>query len=448
MTFFFTTLFMVLVFWRPQEWLVPQMYGYPVLDVVFYMSILSLVMEVDQGKMRFDWNAPILLLLSGLFVAVIMSHAAHTYFGGILDAIPVVGKLCMFTLLLFCVLDKPHRFRIVAILFVVMSCVMAKHALLQAERGFGFAFAPPLWVPQIGGKPPHTRSMFFGIFGDPNDLAQILATSIPLIFMIPKKRSFFWFLIGGMIVWYLFQALLATHSRGGLVAVTASAAVVLILLLPARWLPFAIGVSTLAALSLCTVAGPYMDESAHDRVVFWGLANEMFKQNLVFGIGFDMFWQVTGDSRAAHNAFVLCYTELGLFGYWFWFTMILTGILGVWRARMALENVDDPEARWIKRMSGLAIAAVVGYCASSYFLSRSFVYPLFFLFALMAAVPVLTHKYLPTDHPPLIRLKQDVFLLGTAGTVASILYVYFSIVLLNKAFYGDSFSTMSGGAYG
>jgi hypothetical protein len=78
---------------------------------------------------------------------------------------------------------------------------------------------------------------------------------------------------------------------------------------------------------------------------------------------------------------------------------------------------------------------MVGYCASSFFIGRAFVYPMFFLFGILGALPAVAQTLLPDDHPPLIRVGKDLFFWGTVGSLGSILYIYLSIVLLNKAGY-------------
>jgi len=435
MTFFFTSIFMILVFWRPQEWLIPWLYGWPLLDAIVFISLLALLVESDQGYVRFPRDVPQVYLLVGLWCAAVMSHLAHTYFAGMMETIPEVFKVCFFTVLLFCVLSKPSRLRAVAFMFVAMACLMAVHAILQEKRGYGFAWQRPLYIPAMLGNPAHTRSMFFGIFEDPNDTAQFLATSIPLAFVIQKRQTFIGFLMACGIATLLMLAVLTTHSRGGMIASVAVFAVMGILLLPARWFPALMMVLLGTALLLCPLSAAYLDMSAHDRVVFWGMANEQFKHNLLFGIGYGMFWQVASE-RAAHNAFVSCYTTLGVFGYWFWFGLLHLAVLGAWRTRIALRRPESLEQKWMKRFSGLSIAAMTGFCASAYFLSRDFVYPLFFLFALLGAIPYVATRLLPEDHPPLVHVRRDLMVTGTIGALGSIVYIYFSIVLLNRAFYG------------
>jgi len=438
MTFFFISLFTFLVFWRPQEWLVPWMYGVPMLDVVMWLSLLGFVVEVNEGRIRFPRNSPVLYMLLGLWASAVFSHIVHFFFKGMMDTIPEVFKICFFTAVLFCVLDSAKRLRFMALIFVVMSCVMAVHALMQQKLGYGFAGSEPMYDLRLGADTPTIRSIFFGIFEDPNDLAQIFATSIPFGFILTKRRSLSGFILGCAIAFLLVQGIIATHSRSGIVALTGVFAVLFILFLPSRWMPVLLVVLLVGALIMCVFAGKFMDISAHDRVVFWGYANQTFKSSIVnslFGIGYNMFWQVAED-RAAHNAFVSCYTEIGLLGYWFWFGLIFLGITGAWRTRVALSNPATPEQAWVRRFAGLCLAATVGFLASGYFLSRTFLYPLFFLIAMLAALPLVADKLLPQGHGPFVRPFRDLIVLNTLVTILSVAYIYISIIILNRAFGG------------
>jgi len=435
MTFFFTLLFMFMVFWRPQDWLVTALYGWPVLDVVVSVAMLSLVLEVDQGSLRFPRRVPQVYILIGLWFATLMSHVPSTYFGGLMATLPETFKVCFYTLLLICALDRPARIRTVARMLVVMSLFMSVHAILQHEREYGFGPILPMYVPAYLGKSAEIRTRFYGIFNDPNDMAQMFAASVPLSFVLFRRGGFFSFLVGVACSVVLGFALWTTHSDGGLVSLVVVLGIMVISWFPARWSPRLMILAIVGGLALCPLSSAFMDVAAHERVIYWGLANEVFKSNMLFGIGEGMFWQVA-KSRASHNAFVCCYTELGLFGYWFWFSLLVLGILGCWRVRRLLAGRRDGEARWLYRFSAMALAAVTGFAASSYFLSRTFVYPFFFLFGVLAALPRVTEDHLPEVTEPIVKLDSPTVLFLTLGSVGSVIYIYISILLLNKAWYG------------
>lgn len=431
--------FVFMVFWRPQDWLVPWLQGVPILDVVTFFAVMSFVMEKDEGKVRIPVEMPQINLLFGLWIAALMSHVANTYLQGFLDTFIPAFKMCFFTGLLFCVLDRPERLRNMARIYVSMSCLMTYHALLQQTRGYGFMGQPPVYQAaqddwgEWYGIP---RSQFFGIFEDPNDLAQMLAASVPFAFCLTRRRSFWSLLIGCLISWYLTKGVLATHSRGGLVGLLTGASVVVALILPSKWLPVLMVGILGAWLMICPLSAGHMDMSARDRVVFWGMANQKFKSHPIFGIGYGMFWQVA-DDRAAHNAFVYCYTELGFVGYWLWYTLLELGFLYAWRTRVLISNAVTPEEKWMKMFCGLSIAAMGSFAASSYFLSRAYVYPFLFLFATLGSIPIVVGRLYEGqnyDVSLVVKPKRDVFLVGIMGSAISIFYIYWSIILLNKAY--------------
>ena len=216
----------------------------------------------------------------------------------------------------------------------------------------------------------------------------------------------------------------------------ASVGMQLLLWFPRRWFPYLFTIGIISFLGACPFMGGVLDASAHNRVVWWGMANRQFMHNPIFGLGYEMFWQVTQKGEALHNAYVACYTDLGFFGYWFWFGLLYLGFAGAVRAFYALKGVSDNDAKWLRSLARQILVASFGFCASAYFLSRTFLYPLFFLMAMLAVVPQIARRYLPPDHPPFFPKRKKLFWDITVAAVISIIYIYISCILLNKAFYG------------
>ena len=438
MTFRLTILFILLVFWRPQDWLFPWLWGIPLLDAVFLLSLLTLLIECDERRQRFPTSYPHIYLVVGIWVASVMSQVVHTYFAAAMTVIPLVLKYCAFTVVMITVLDRAERLRTMAILLVGMGCLISVHCLLQQSRGYGFTpwDAPILVIPEDGGA-PYTRSYFYGIFNDPNDTAQILAAAIPFAFAIPRRLTAFKTVLTGGVVALLVMAIQSTHSRGGQVALVVAAGLTVALLFPTGWQKAAMAAVLVGFLALCPYSSSHLDESAHDRVAFWGEANQVFKRQPLFGVGATSILDFvqTDEDMSAHNAFVMCYTEIGLFGYWFWYGLLQLGIVGAWRSRTALKKPQTPEQAWLKRFAGLTVAATGGYFASAFFLTRAFVYPTYFMFGLLGAIPVAAKRILAPDHPPLINVGKDLFLWCTVGTVLSVAYIYTIILILNRIYY-------------
>jgi putative inorganic carbon (hco3(-)) transporter len=431
MTYCITLIFIFLVFWRPQEWLVPELFGWPVLQIITAISLVGLFIGIHERTERFP-KTPAIMLAIGIWFASIMSHVAHGYFQGVLNTYQDTFKISLLLILLLVVISKISRARGVILVFVLAGVLMSTHALLQQATGFGFAGSEPVWVYDYDLKMMKSRSQFFGIFGDPNDLGQFLVCTIPLVFAYPRKLSPVNFMISCGVAWFIFMGLMSTGSRGAQVGLLVVVSSIIIMKFPSRWVPYLAVVGLVSGLVACAVSGSsLLDASARERLDYWGLGNQTFKANPIFGIGYGMFWMVAGD-RAAHNAFVLCYTELGIFGYWFWFSLLQLGIIGCWRTRLAFSRPRTGEQKYMKRLSELSIASMVGFSVGAYFLSRAYTFPYFFLFGLLCAIPMIAERMLPEEHPPLTNYRTDVLGSGTIATLLSIVYVYISILVLNR----------------
>ena len=431
MTFFFTCLFVAIVFWRPQEWLLPWLFGFPLLDLIIVLSLGSMMIEMDQGRVRFPRKAPQIYLSAGLWFAVMMSHISHTYFEGLMWSIGDSFKFCFFTFLLFIVLDSPSRLRKASWLVVALTGMMAVHALMQARTGFGFGGLRPEWSYRAAVDGFVLRTQFYGIFHDANDLAQMLACAIPLTFALTRRRTLFSILLAVGCTYLLTTAMLTTWSRGGLLALYTALGSIVVLRLPARWLPAVVASASVAAVAIVPLLPAWMEGSALNRVIIWGHANQAFIRSPIFGVGYKMFIEAVGGNLSSHNAFLHCYTEIGLFGYWMWLTMMLLAVLGPWRARIALAGHPDPEAQWLRRYAGAILGTVASFAVSSYFLSRAWTFPLFIFFAMGGTVPFVAQRYLPADAPPLIDVRRDVYFFGGLASVGSIIYIYISIRVIH-----------------
>jgi putative inorganic carbon (hco3(-)) transporter len=432
MSFGLVLMFMLAVFWRPQEWLVPALYGLPILDAVTYGAMLGFMLEWDSGRIHVRRNCPQYFLFAGLFMASLMSHIANLYFQGLLDHWITAFRLCLFGILLFGTLDTTAKVRWVVRLMVFMAAFMAIHALLQQSRGYGFGGQPPImsWRPNLARPVP--RSLFYGIFEDPNDLGQFLATAMPLTFLCAKRPTAITRLMAGGLCYLLWLGIDATWSRGSLIGVITACAVLLLRAFPKRWLTGLLVVCCVLGLGLLPLSGKYLESSAMDRVDFWGQANWAFKTHPLFGVGQGMISEYIDEDRTPHNAFVLCYSELGVFGYFFWFTLIVAAAMGLIETIIRIDHNPDPEAIWLYRCGWFSLAALAGFCASSYFLSRAFVFPLFFLTAAFGAVPYIAEQYLEPEDTAMGYSLKDITKIGIPTSLLSIAYVYVSIILINK----------------
>ena len=434
MSYFFLLAFIFFVFWRPQEWLVPALYGWPILDGVVYISVLALLLEWDSGRVPIDKRRPQYFLFIGLFFAALMSHIANTYVEGLLTHWIDAFRICFFGLLLFANMTTVSRLRWASRVFVIMALFMAVHAIQQQRLGYGFGGLRPVLSWRPGLADPVPRSQFYGIFGDPNDLAQMLATAMPLAFIWFRRRGFFGFLVGLGCCWWLYQGVDACWSRGSLLGIAAALGSVVVM----RWGPkrhysLALSVSACVGLLIIPFSGGWAEGSALDRVNFWGEANWVFLTKPIFGVGLNMIREYISENRALHNAFVTAYSELGVFGYFFWFSLIMVAISGLSNTRrVLLEKVRTPDEEWLLRFTMWGTAALASFCVTSFFLSRAFVFPLFFLLSMCGSVPFLVEREDPSEYPPFAMSLRRTIRMGIPISLLSITYIYFSIILINK----------------
>lgn len=434
MTYTFTLLFMFLVFWRPQDWLLPFLFGWPILDVLVFVALLTLLLEVNQNKLVLPKYLPQVWLLLGLWLATLVSHVAHTYFEGLMVTLPETFKFCFFSFLLILVLDSPRKLRVVAWLFVSMAAFMSVHALLQQSRGYGFAGQPPMYFWRPLEDRYVLRSLFFGIFEDPNDLAQFIVCAMPFVFVLFRRLNVLTLGVGCGLLVLLFQGFMAANSRGGLVALAVAGVLAATAMLKAKRQPIVLLVIIVLGLAVFPYAGTFMDASARDRVVFWGDANLVFKANPLFGVGYGLVNDYMPEGRAVHNAYVECYTAIGVFGYWFWFGLLISVVMGIWRVLRMLGTAETVEEKWMRRFTAMALASFGGFMASAYFLSRAFVYPLFFLIAILAAIPLVWRRgwgAAAENIPSTFTWKRFAWL-NTILSLGSVVYIYVSILILNR----------------
>jgi putative inorganic carbon (HCO3(-)) transporter len=276
-----------------------------------------------------------------------------------------------------------------------------------------------------GQRVPRLRAL--GLLNDPNDLAQTLVASIPLVLLAwrprrPLTNLVFAILPTAAMIW----AVVLTRSRGGLVALAALSWFAIALRAGPRW-GRALQWSGLAVLFLSLVfffRSGGADESALNRLEAWSEGLQMLKHSPLWGVGFASFSDMVG--LAAHNSFVHCFAELGLVGYFAW----LGAILAVFSNLARIDSADDPaegelDPRPWARSLRLSLTA---FLVAALFLSRSYSVSLFFLLGLGTALASVTLR--SDDRSPAYSISIP-HLLSTTGAVLviSIVAVYAVVIL-------------------
>ena len=125
-----------------------------------------------------------------------------------------------------------------------------------------------------------------------------------------------------------------------------------------------------------------VENSAGGRVIAWGAGIAQLKSHPLFGVGFGQFTDYS--DLTAHNSFVLCFAELGMFGYFFWLALIVTCVWGLEiLTRMPVQTSEDSRFR---QCASVVRVALYGFLATGWFLSRTYTLTLYILLALASSL--------------------------------------------------------------
>jgi hypothetical protein len=414
-----------MLFIRPSE-LLPELgdfelYRYVIVACLF----VSLPVVVQQVFARVAGVPPVAGCVIGLFPAVILSHVSHGNGEEALEQGIEFFKVLIYFLLLIGLITTTTRLRQLLYWLGLFCAVLTVVAVLRYHTDLSKPEPPPPPPPPTADanadakqkkahgtaviekvRDPKTdelvdvpRMCGTGIFNDPNDLALVLITAIPLcLYWLtdPQRKALRPVWIGLILLFG--YALMLTHSRGGLLALMAGLAVLLhmryggaktvmlgMLLLPALLAVFAGRMTSISA----------SEGTGQSRIQLWSDGLVFFQQAPLFGIGMDGYRLVA--THVAHNSYIHCYAELGILGGTLFVGAFYFAVHGLYRLRVqpaavptsteAYNNptpaeerpVADPE---LERLHPYLMAMIVAYAVGIAFLSRSYIVPTYLLLGL------------------------------------------------------------------
>ncbi len=273
----------------------------------------------------------------GLVVAVPLSHLRHMDFWDARYSFMAFGKTALYYLLFISVIRTERR---LDRFFKVLLFLLAFMTALSLLQNFGYIDLPQLNSmaqhqvdPYTGQETTVARLQSTGIFNDPNDFAMILVTGLVLsaqfFFAGNTVSKPFWlaFIVA------LGYALVLTKSRGGFLALIAAIGVFAY----ARWdwkravVAGIILLPVVAAVFAMRGGGAMETGTGQSRIQLWAEGFGLWKHTLMFGIGYGMYADEVG--HVAHNSFVHCYVELGLFGGTMFFGCFYFALRTLWMQR-------------------------------------------------------------------------------------------------------------------
>jgi hypothetical protein len=255
-----------------------------------------------------------------------------------------------------------------------------------------------VWIYRIRG---------LGEINDPNDFAQVLVCTIPLLFIFWRpKRSFVNFIFVILPVCVLMYGTFLTHSRGallGLVAVVIVAARRRIGTLPSLLLAGGLFVGSMA-LSF-TGGRDISADSGADRTALWGESLQLFKSHPLFGVGVGRTVELTDSHHTSHNSVAVCAAELGFFGLYFWSLFLFPTVRDVLVIAsplkvnagnpviiegapylLAMRKTETLDQAQVNQLGRLLLLSLTGFLVTAWFLSRTFAVTFFLLGGMVEAV--------------------------------------------------------------
>ena len=180
-----------------------------------------------------------------------------------------------------------------------------------------------------------------GFVKDPNDLAQVLVSILPMLFLWRRRSWLVTTLLLLPPIALLITGMYFTHSRGGALALMATLIIALRRKLGTVPAVILAGSLFLASLAVGWSGGRDVSvEAGGDRLDAWSTGIELIKHHPVFGVGINRFTDF--NDVTAHNSVVVCAAEIGLPGFICWTFVVFAAfrqLLSVsrWKAKDEAE---------------------------------------------------------------------------------------------------------------
>lgn len=403
-SFFVFLLYLCFLYLRPIElfaqWLIPYRPMLVVWLVAFSASLIHVLRHKDAAATKTHY-----LLLFYLLMVVAFSLFVKGRFG---DGFSAVAEFSASVLLFYLISFNLRSLRRVrAACFVILFCLFSLASLGIYSYHTGFmsdtlvlqqrkddpSIDAPVDRPPVPAQDQSGAFMWrvrgVGFFNDPNDFAQTLVMSLPILWWFYRKGAWFrnaiFVGLPGAVIGY---CITLTNSRGALLGIASLMFFGIRNALGTVRTFTLLGIGGLGAIVIGATGGrgfSSKEESAEGRIDAWYEGFQMLKSSPIFGVGYGNFTE--HHHLTAHNSLVLCFAEIGLLGCFLWISLLVVGYLGVGRvAQHAPLGSDERVAGSILR------ASFVGYLTCAWFLSRTYQPVLFGLLAICTAVWACSRK--------------------------------------------------------
>jgi O-antigen ligase len=373
---------------RIQE-LIPGLANIGVGKMVFILSVLLIIVSPRDPRNSLSGVIQIKYILGILICAGISVPFSYWPGGSMNFIIDGLGKTLIFFFLMVTVVKKISE--ISKIVWAVVISVFALSLTVLLSSGEGRLSASSTY--------------------DPNDLAFVLVTLMPINYYFMKQKSGLAKLALQLTLVMTLLATLATESRGGIVGLIVIFLVVSLklgknikqLALPLIVVGVIVAVSASSSFweRMSTMIHPKEDYNLTEgggRVQIWKTGLNMMFTHPLNGVGIAAFEGAEGASHtdvngnsgkwsSPHNSFVQIGAELGFVGLFFFIKLLKSSITSLKFCRSRIPRNGMPP--WL--LDSVEVA-IYGYISTGVFLSQAYSPVLYFLIALVVIIQKLDRR--------------------------------------------------------
>lgn len=353
--------------------------GLPASAILLGALAVGTVVGVARGRLRLPWWQLRDWRL-GLIAALWLHTALTSHFALLPDQawaqFDEVSRTLVGLLPLLLLIDTAAKLRaLLAVVALSVGVLAVKGGYWALLTGFG---------DRVYGPP---GSHFY----NNNDFAVVMLTALPLLALLRSQTASAGLRRALEVTLALSVcAVLSSWSRGGLIALSLTAGVMLLQARSLRALGLAGLAAALALLALPeawvarmqSIAGYQRDASALNRLEAWSVGLREALAQPFLGVGFEGWQAVRGaGGRDWHSAYVEVAAEQGLFGLALWLALLVGTMLALRALGRTLREPDPDGAACAHAL----LAALVAYAAGGLFLGIAY-WDVFFRLVVMAVL--------------------------------------------------------------
>ena len=327
MAYFFTLLFILTAYVTP-EVLFGQLALFRLEVVIAVTAAFTAIPNFVQSGI---FKVPQTYACIGLGVAIAISVATSGWIGGGVYATYGYAGVAFGFFLAGANFNRPWHFKVTVLAMVLGSA----YFIVSGLHDLYYDVSPSIFLYGDAGL---RRLRGLGFVYDPNDLAQVLVSLVPLVFLWKTKNRGLNLLVIGVPVALLVSGMYFSHSRGSAIALMA--VIMYTFRRKIGTIPAVVLAGALFAGSLALGWSGGRDvsmEAGADRLDAWSTGLELIKAHPLTGVGLGRFTEF--NDITAHNSIIVCAAENGLPGFVLWTFLVFASV----RSGLRLSAFASPE---------------------------------------------------------------------------------------------------------